>query len=152
MGINRGEIMNIRRGDIWYIASNYATVGSEQRAGRPAVIVSNDRNNRSSQTVEVVYLTTQPKRDLPTHVTIRSIGRESTALCEQVTSIAVKRVGDYICHVSDAEMAGIESAMMISLGIENEPACEETPPPCRKAVLRRQKQSAPYCSRCTMLC
>lgn len=122
---------SIKRGDIWYVANSYAAVGSEQRAGRPAIIVSNDQNNRFSSTVEVVYLTTQPKRDLPTHVTIRSISRESTALCEQVTSVAVERVGDYVCHISDSEMAAIEDAMLVSLGIEageQVAACEETPP------------------------
>ena len=72
--------MDIKRGDIWYIESGYS-VGSEQRAGRPAIVVS-------SGTVEVVYLTTQPKRDLPTHVTISSLSRESTALCEQITSVS----------------------------------------------------------------
>ena len=61
----------IKRGDIWYIESGYNTVGSEQRPGRPAIVVSNDRNNEYSSTLEVVYLTTQPKHDLPTHVTIR---------------------------------------------------------------------------------
>ena len=56
----------IKRGDIWYIESGYITVGSEQRPGRPAIVVSNDRNNEYSSTLEVVYLTTQPKHDLPT--------------------------------------------------------------------------------------
>ena len=58
----------IRRGDIYYI-DKYPTIGSEQQAGRPAIIVSNEKNNQHSSTVEVVYLTTQPKADLPTHVT-----------------------------------------------------------------------------------
>lgn len=49
--------MDIKRGDIWYIESGYS-VGSEQRAGRPAIVVSNNRNNQYSGTVEVVYLTT----------------------------------------------------------------------------------------------
>lgn len=86
--------MDIKRGDIWYIESGYS-VGSEQRAGRPAIVVSNNRNNQYSGTVEVVYLTTQPKRDLPTHVTISSLSRESTALCEQITSVSTERFGSY---------------------------------------------------------
>lgn len=32
--------MNINRGDIWYIGNGYPAVGSEQRPGRPAVVVS----------------------------------------------------------------------------------------------------------------
>ena len=57
----------MKRGQIYYVRSNYREEGSEQRGGRPAVIVSNDKNNANSNTVEVVYMTTKPKTDLPTH-------------------------------------------------------------------------------------
>jgi len=122
--------MGIKRGDIYYIESGYATVGSEQRPGRPAIVVSNDRNNEHSSTLEVVYLTTQPKHDLPTHVTIRSTSRESTALCEQITSVAFERFGDYHGRVTEQELRRIETAMMISLGLCAAPAvATEAPPP-----------------------
>lgn len=80
----------VKRGEIFYIERSYGQTGSEQVDGRPAIIVSNDENNRYSGTVEVVYLTTQPKNDLPTHVEIRSSKKPSTALCEQVNSVAVE--------------------------------------------------------------
>ena len=60
----------MKRGEIYYIESTYRETGSEQRGGRPAVIVSNDKNNENSEVVEVVYMTTKPKNDLPTHVFI----------------------------------------------------------------------------------
>ena len=109
--------MDIKRGDIFYIESYYST-GSEQQAGRPAVVVSNDANNRFSRTVEVVYLTTQPKNDMPTHVTIRSAPKESTALCEGIHTVSVERVASYCGHVTDTEMMNLEIAMMISLGLD----------------------------------
>lgn len=77
--------MEIKRGDIFYVGGGQTT-GSEQRAGRPAIVVSNDKNNEHSQTVEMVYLTTKPKRDMPTHVLITSLSRESIAICEQITT------------------------------------------------------------------
>lgn len=67
--------------------------------------------------IEVAYLTTAPKTDLPTHVTIRSTGRTSTVLCEQVTSVSVDRVNKYIGQVSEQEMKNIDIALMISLAI-----------------------------------
>ena len=72
----------MKRGEIYYIESTYRETGSEQRGGRPAVIVSNDKNNENSEVVEVVYMTTKPKNDLPTHVFIRSAlsDRKSTRL------------------------------------------------------------------------
>ena len=109
--------MQIKRGDILYVESGYA-VGSEQRPGRPAIIVSNDANNRSSSTVELVYLTTQPKHDLPTHVTIHSLSRESIAICEQISTVAVERLGSVRGCVTDEEMANIEAAMLVSLGMQ----------------------------------
>lgn len=93
--------------------------GSEQHADRPAVVVSNNKNNENSNVVEVVYMTTQPKTDLPTHVTIRSTGRISTVLCEQVCSVSTERVGTYIGECTDKEMENIDIALMISLQLDN---------------------------------
>lgn len=92
-----------------------ATNGSEQFADRPAVVVSNDENNKHSGVIEVVYMTTQPKTDLPTHVTVHSTGRLSTVLCEQVSSVSTDRVNNYIGQVSEQEMKNIDIALMISL-------------------------------------
>ena len=113
----RQRRMNYKRGDIYYIAS-WPVTGSEQRSGRPAIIVSNDKGNNSSATVEVVYLTTQPKADLPTHVSIRSLDRESIALCEQITTVSVDRIGDFKGRVTASEMTNIEIAMLVSLDIQ----------------------------------
>jgi mRNA interferase MazF len=120
----------VYRGEIYYIEA-YMTEGSEQRAGRPAIIVSNDMANRYSPVVEVVYLTTQPKSDMPTHVTIRSAARESVALCEQITSVSKNRIGDYIGSVTDDERQRLDLALLTSLALElTAPAAEieETPP------------------------
>ena len=89
--------------------------GSEQHSDRPAVVVSNNKNNENSNVVEIVYMTTQPKTDLPTHVTVRSTGRPSTVLCEQVYSVSTERIGTYIGECTDKEMENIDIALMISL-------------------------------------
>lgn len=110
---------DIHRGEIFYISRGGASPrGSEQYSDRPAVVVSNEQNNEHSGIVEVVYMTTQPKTDLPTHVTIRSTGRPSTVLCEQVNSISVERIGSYIGEVSEQEMTNIDIALMISLQLD----------------------------------
>ena len=112
----RNEKSTILRGDVWFV-EKFSSSGSEQNSGRPAVIVSNDMNNACSTVVEVVYLTTQPKTDLPTHVTIRSLGKPSTALCEQITAVYVDRLGNYYGHVSDEELSRIDTAMQVCLGL-----------------------------------
>lgn len=106
------------RGDIFYVESVYQTVGSEQRAGRPAIIVSNDKCNENSPVVEVVYLTTRDKNDMPTHVEIRSGTKPSTALCEQIDSVSKTRLGSYMATCTDSEMTEIDIALAISLGLD----------------------------------
>lgn len=111
--------MKIKRGEIFYINNGAAVYsGSEQHAGRPAVVVSNDKNNENSNVVEIVYMTTHPKTDLPTHVTVRSTNKISTVLCEQVCSVAVDCLGSYIGTVTEKEMESINIAIMISLQLD----------------------------------
>lgn len=112
---------NIKRGEIFYIGSGYQEIGSEQRAGRPAVVVSNNMANEHSKVVEIVYLTTQPKVELPTHIDIRSASKPSIALCEQICSVSKDRVGDFIGKCTEYEMKMIDAALLISLGIEVPP-------------------------------
>ena len=109
---------DLHRGEIYYISRGGASYGHEQQADRPAVIVSNEKNNENSGVVEVVYLTTQPKTDLPTHTVIRSTGRVSTVLCEQIVSVSVDRIAGYIGQVSEQEQKNIDIALMISLQLD----------------------------------
>lgn len=115
----------IKRGEIYYINKANPEVGSEQWSGGPAIIVSNDNINQRSQTVEVVYLTTQPKADLPTHATISSAPQVSTALCEQVSTVSVDRIGYKCGTCSEYEMRLVEDAIIESLGIDVKAAREE---------------------------
>ena len=111
----------MKRGQIYYVRSNYREEGSEQRGGgRPAVIVSNDKNNANSNTVEVVYMTTKPKTDLPTHVYIESALRPSTLLCEQISTVSEERIGEWIGELTESEVEDLDVALAISLGMKSE--------------------------------
>lgn len=138
--------MTIERGMAFYIycSPTYQTVGSEQWAGRPGIVVSNDEINRHSRTVEIVYMTTQPKADLPTHVAIRSLERESTALCEQISSISVERLGDYMGSVTAEEMSQLEAAMAASLGIQLDRPEPEPEPEWSEAEAELERLEAAY--------
>ena len=121
----------MKRGQIYFIKSNYHEEGSEQRANRPAVIVSNNANNEHSECVEVVYMTTKPKTDLPTHVLTRSALVPSTILCEQICTVSKQRVETLIGELTENELQALDTALLISLGInlaagEQEQATDET--------------------------
>ena len=107
-----------KRGEIYYIYQSGSKQGSEQVAGRPAIIVSNNKGNEFSPVVEVVFLTTKEKNQIPTHVEILSCKRPSIALCEQIDTISKSRIGKYNGKCTDEEMHKIDKAICVSVGIE----------------------------------
>lgn len=98
------------RGDIYYVTR-------ENDKNRPAVIVSNDFQNRYSGSVLVVYLTSQEKKPLPTHVSIQC-KVPSTALCENVCSVPKEMLGSYIMSCTDKEMKEIDEGLCDALAIK----------------------------------
>lgn len=116
---------NVYRGDIFYVENrvNQNPVGSEMWSGRPAVIVSDDAHNMSEDTVTVVYLTTKEKRQSAAHVPVKTTCN-ATALCEQIACIDVSRLGQFVCHVTDAEMDAIERALVLHLGLPYVPSAK----------------------------
>lgn len=107
------------RGDIFYINSGRPSVGSEQRPGRPAVIVSNDTANRHSPNVTVVYLTTSDKKKpLPTHASLLC-KVPSIALCEDIQTVSKERVGSFIKCCTIGEMRRIDECVAIALGLKH---------------------------------
>lgn len=111
------KAVEIKRGDIFWV-ENEGAVGSEEGKARPCIIVSNNMANRYSPVLEVVYVTCKEKKDLPTHVTIRSTQTQSTALCEQITTISTRKLKDKVGHLTKTEIDNIDIALAISLGIE----------------------------------
>lgn len=67
--------------------------------------------------MEIVYLTTQEKKPLPTHVKISSSKYPSTALCEQISTVSKEKIGNYLGQCSTAEMKRIDEALAVSIGI-----------------------------------
>lgn len=114
---NTDENKCIKRGDVYYIHKDSAS-GSEQIAGRPGVIVGNDIGNEKSPVVIIVFVTTQKKSYLPTHVEINTLPEKSTVLCEQIVTVSKERIGNYICRVTDEEMRLIDKALAVSIDLK----------------------------------
>lgn len=107
------------RGEVYYVLPDGNEVGSEQHSGRPAIIVSNNQNNKNAATVEIVYLTTREKRAMLTHVYISTAQLPSTAICEQIFTVDKTWLGSYSGKLTEREMKDVELAMMVSLGLDN---------------------------------
>lgn len=118
--MNSYSSYTIERGEIFWISPGDFERGGENtiRSDRPAIIVSNDEINTKAFNYEVVFLTTKPKKDEKTHVTIRSSNKTSTALCEQITTVSAEQIGKYIGTCTDEEMDMIDTCLQLSLGLE----------------------------------
>jgi len=116
-------ILDIKRGDLYY-AHLDPVVGSEQNGFRPVLILSNDIGNRHSPTVVVAAITGKPKKmDMPTHYYLpagNGLDIPSVVLLEQIRTIDKCRLDDYIGRLDKTTMKGIDRALAVSMGLENE--------------------------------
>ena len=111
----------IKRGDLYY-ADLRPIIGSEQGGIRPVLIIQNDMGNHFSPTVIAASITSRRKKyRMPTHVPLRGyhcgLRKYSIVLLEQVRTIDRARLGDYIGRLDEREMAAVDEALSISVGI-----------------------------------
>lgn len=117
-----------KRGDIFYIDFGAAGNTHKQKGVRPAVIVSNNKNNGTSPTITVVPLTSKikKKRHQPTHVQIPKrygggLSRNSMALAEQLETVDRTSLREKIGEITnDVVMEAITVAVMIQIGAYDE--------------------------------
>lgn len=111
----------ILRGQIFYVTGTTPPTGAEIWGDRPGIIVSNDVNNKYSDAVSVVYLTTNTKKHYsPVHVNIHSSKKPAIAMCEQVHSVDKSRLRDYMGRITPQEQKQIDAALALSLGYKSE--------------------------------
>ena len=72
--------------------------------------------NKTADYVEVVYLTTQEKKPLPTHCEI-ICKQKSTAMCETIYTVNKDRVGDYVKSLTSKELSALNECLMNSIGL-----------------------------------
>ena len=109
-----------RKGEIWNIEQgNTASTGTEIWSNRPAIIVSNEATNQKAGFVNVVYLTTSHKKEMPYHVSVMSGDKQAIALCEQIFAVDKSRITFYIGKITPQELLEVDKALLFSLGISN---------------------------------
>lgn len=125
--------MEIKRGDVWWWKGPPNHRLHIQEGARPCVVVSNDQCNKASGVVTILPFTTKIKRPYPQQVPIVFDGGVSIALADQITTIPKSELDNRVCRLTAWQMAQIENAMLIQLGIMpapvDEPSSRETPRP-----------------------
>ena len=109
------------RGDMYY-ADLGRGIGSEQEGYRPVVIIQNNVGNKHSPTVIIASITSKTgvKAKLPTHYYIDAedgLKLPSIVLLEQLRTVDKRRLGNFIGHLSEKHICGINHALAVSIGL-----------------------------------
>lgn len=119
----------MKRGQVYY-ADLRPVIGSEQGGIRPCLIIQNDIGNAHSSSVIVATMTTQKKKDLPTHIAVSSedycLDINTKILLEQLRTIDKSRLSSFVGRLSDSTMQKVDEALYISLALNKGEREEET--------------------------
>lgn len=103
-----GWMMN--RGDVFWVDLG-PTRGSEINKRRPCVLVSEAPLNRVRRTVVVVPLSTRAKAFPPITVAVSCLGKQVTAVCDQIRAIDKSRLVDFADQLSSSDMGVLETGL-----------------------------------------
>ncbi len=111
------------RGDLYHADLGHG-IGSEQGGSRPVVIIQNNVGNKHSPTVIIAAITgkVDSKPNLPTHYYLNASETEglevnSIVLLEQLRTIDKRRLNNFIGHLSEKHIQGINHALAVSVGL-----------------------------------
>ena len=109
------------RGEIYYADLN-PTRGSETNKTRPVLVISNNANNKYSDTVTVIPITSNIKKVYPFEVMIlkerSGLQKDSKVQCHQIRTISKVRItGDVIGFLKEGEVRSIEVALRMHLDL-----------------------------------
>lgn len=106
----------MNRGEVWWINFEPA-VGGEIRKKRPAIIVSNNAANRNLNRVQVVPITSNVSRIYPSEALVKLQGRKGKAMADQLTTVSKQRIMNKAGELTLEEMAAVELAIRLQLGL-----------------------------------
>jgi len=109
-----------KRGEVWLVSLE-PVVGREIEKGRPALVISNDRNNQFAETITVLPLTSKTEKIFPfeTFLSKEEAGlpRESKVKTNQIRTVDRERLVKRLGNISKERLKEIEQSLLIHLGI-----------------------------------
>ena len=110
-----------KRGEV-YLVSLDPTIGAEIGKSRPALVISNDKNNEFADTVTVLPITSKIVKVYPFEVLhakgTAGLPEDSKVKCNQIRTIDKSRLIKRIGQIDKALLEEVEKAILIHLGIK----------------------------------
>lgn len=109
-----------KRGEIWLVSLEPVT-GHEIGKTRPAVIISNNKNNEYSSTVTLIPITSSIKKVYPFEVFIpkneTGLPMDSRIKCNQIRTVDRVRLLKCTGKITGRILEKVEDALLIHIGI-----------------------------------
>ncbi len=108
------------RGEI-YLVSMEPVIGSETGKTRPALVISNNRNNEFADTVTVLPITSKTAKVYPFEVLLHKeesgLHKDSKIKCNQIRTLDNKRLIKCLGYLTNSKLMEAEKALLIHLEI-----------------------------------
>ena len=110
-----------KRNEIWLVSLE-PVKGREIGKTRPALVVSNNRNNEFSGTVTVLPITSKTEKLYPFEVFLSkeeiNLSKDSKIKTNQIRTVDKRRLVKYLAKITSSQMKAAEKAILIHLGID----------------------------------
>jgi mRNA interferase MazF len=111
-----------KRGEVWVVSLEPAA-GHEIGKTRPALVISNNRNNEFSSTVTVIPITSSIEKIYPFEVMIlrteSGLSSDSKIKCNQIRTVDKLRLLKPVGALPRDKIVEVEKALMIHLDIND---------------------------------
>jgi mRNA interferase MazF len=101
---------------VWWVSFD-SSVGGEIRKTRPALIISNNAANAVLNRVVIVPLSSQTAKLYPGEALVTLNGEQSKAKADQIATASKQRLRNKVGSLSVADLAAVEKAVLVQLGI-----------------------------------
>jgi len=111
-----------KRKEIWLVSLE-PVIGSEIGKTRPALVISNNRNNEFASTITLIPISTTLSKVYPFEVKILSkdsgLLKDSKVKCNQIRTVDKTRLQKKIGEVQHEYVEKVEEALLIHLDINS---------------------------------
>ncbi|MCP2518967.1 type II toxin-antitoxin system PemK/MazF family toxin [Candidatus Aminicenantes bacterium AC-335-K20] len=109
-----------QRGEIWLVSLE-PVIGHEIGKTRPALVISNNRNNQFAETITVLPITSKTKKIYPFETFLlkdeTNLPMDSKVKCNQIRTIDKRRMVRFLSMITEEKLKEVEQAVLIHLGI-----------------------------------